>query len=343
MRPQIFPSLLYSKKLPIDIRASLFLCCAFRVEYCIYRSVKGFMSRVFPGAENELPPLLPSPSATATRPISGPSSFTVWKKSSMSFDCMDGFTVLDSCGRLVFRVDNYQSGCPCLTREVVLMDGKGTPLFTLRRRRQWGGLVVAWALRNLIELPVRQRSASLHKPPWFSSGLIISGAQFANRKSDVQGVRTFQGFSLKLLIVFWLPLSHQIVLPQILSMHERWDGFKGETDSRGIQTRQLFSIKKWDVVRNKRQAVVFIGENFPVPAFYIEGDYNKRSCKIRLAATREVAAEICRKQVNPAIMLGRDVFSLIVRPGFDNEMMMAFIIVMDRINRTPLFIPALCC
>lgn len=126
-------------------------------------------------------------------------------------------------------------------------------------------------------------------------------------------------------------------------MHERWDGFKGETDSREMKTSQLFSIKKLDVARNNGHAVVFIGGNFPVPTFYLEGDYSKRSCKIRVAATRQVAAEICRKQVNPAVLLGSDVFSLIVQPGFDNELMMAFIIVMDRMSRKRLFIPGLCC
>ncbi|KAF5941080.1 hypothetical protein HYC85_022247 [Camellia sinensis] len=46
---------------------------------------------------------------------------TVWKRSSMSFQGTDGFTVFDSSsGRLVFRVDNYSRkdrfGCRRRTR-----------------------------------------------------------------------------------------------------------------------------------------------------------------------------------------------------------------------------------
>ncbi|KAI3911504.1 hypothetical protein MKW98_010391 [Papaver atlanticum] len=54
---------------------------------------------------------------------------TVWKKS-LIFNC-DGYTVFDTKGNLVFRVDNYQSG----KKEIVLMDGIGKSLLTIRRKR----------------------------------------------------------------------------------------------------------------------------------------------------------------------------------------------------------------
>ncbi|KAI3993755.1 hypothetical protein MKX01_002768 [Papaver californicum] len=54
---------------------------------------------------------------------------TVWKKS-LLFNC-NGFTVFDTKGNLVFRVDNYQSG----KKEIVLMDGIGKSLLTIRRKR----------------------------------------------------------------------------------------------------------------------------------------------------------------------------------------------------------------
>ncbi|CAI9779170.1 unnamed protein product [Fraxinus pennsylvanica] len=55
---------------------------------------------------------------------------TVWKKS-LLFNC-DGFTVFDSNGNLVFRVDNYIAGNK---GEIVLMDASGNSLFTIRRKR----------------------------------------------------------------------------------------------------------------------------------------------------------------------------------------------------------------
>jgi uncharacterized protein YxjI len=55
---------------------------------------------------------------------------TVWKKS-LLFNC-NGFTVFDSKGNLVFRVDNYCSGSK---GEISLMDAAGKSLLTIRRKR----------------------------------------------------------------------------------------------------------------------------------------------------------------------------------------------------------------
>ena len=54
---------------------------------------------------------------------------TVWKKS-LLLNCT-GFTVYDGKGNLVFRVDNYVAGNK---GEIVLMDGAGKPLLTIRRK-----------------------------------------------------------------------------------------------------------------------------------------------------------------------------------------------------------------
>ena len=54
---------------------------------------------------------------------------TVWRKS-LLFNC-DGFTVYNSNGNLVFRVDNYMNS----TRDnIVLMDASGLPLLSIRRK-----------------------------------------------------------------------------------------------------------------------------------------------------------------------------------------------------------------
>ncbi|KAI8559582.1 hypothetical protein RHMOL_Rhmol04G0185600 [Rhododendron molle] len=58
---------------------------------------------------------------------------TVWKRSTMTFQGTDGFTVIDSSGRLAFRVDNYTSKeCRGGGGGVLLMDGHGKPLLTLK-------------------------------------------------------------------------------------------------------------------------------------------------------------------------------------------------------------------
>ncbi|KAI3882561.1 hypothetical protein MKX03_019356 [Papaver bracteatum] len=55
---------------------------------------------------------------------------TVWKKS-LLFNC-NGFTVFDTNGNLVFRVDNYRAGNKT---EIFLMDASGKTLLTIRRKK----------------------------------------------------------------------------------------------------------------------------------------------------------------------------------------------------------------
>lgn len=69
-----------------------------------------------------------------------------------------------------------------------------------------------------------------------------------------------------------------------------------------------------------------------VPGFRIEGCFDKRNCKIYNSKGEEVA-QISRKTTGEmSVLLGNDVFSLVVQLGFDCTMVMAFMIVMDRIH-----------
>ncbi|KAK4775898.1 hypothetical protein SAY87_023859 [Trapa incisa] len=69
---------------------------------------------------------------------------TVWKRSSMTFQGTDGFTVFDRSGRLAFRVENYSRTMSSFGEGggLVLMDGAGNALLTLKPqmwsiRGQW--------------------------------------------------------------------------------------------------------------------------------------------------------------------------------------------------------------
>lgn len=68
--------------------------------------------------------------ANATTAEGDSRSLTVWRKS-LLFSCT-GFTVIDSCGDLVYRVDNYIGQRP---GEVTLMDASGKSVLTVRRRK----------------------------------------------------------------------------------------------------------------------------------------------------------------------------------------------------------------
>jgi len=50
----------------------------------------------------------------------------------MGFQGTDGFCVYDAAGRLAFRVDNYSRRRKLCAGELLLMDGQGTPLLSLR-------------------------------------------------------------------------------------------------------------------------------------------------------------------------------------------------------------------
>ncbi|KAJ9547562.1 hypothetical protein OSB04_020105 [Centaurea solstitialis] len=83
------------------------------------------MTKVYPTPI--IPVAISAPKSSAAG--KNPQVFTVWKKS-LVFNC-DGFTVFDSNGNLVFRVDNYVAG---RNGEIVLMDASGRPLLTIRRK-----------------------------------------------------------------------------------------------------------------------------------------------------------------------------------------------------------------
>lgn len=61
-----------------------------------------------------------------------PAVYTVWKRSSMGFQGTDGFSVYDAAGKLAFRVDNYARRPKAFAGELLLMDGRGAPLLSLR-------------------------------------------------------------------------------------------------------------------------------------------------------------------------------------------------------------------
>ncbi|XP_073009495.1 protein LURP-one-related 5-like [Typha latifolia] len=197
-----------------------------------------------------------------------PSSWTVWKKSSMAFQGTDGFSVYDSEGKLSFRVDNYSRRLKSFEGEIVLMDGDGRALLSLR--------------------------------------------------------------------------------PQFLSMHARWNVYECEDSSNKRSKLRVFSMRRCSILQSSDEAEVFMGSNTAdskstKPSFQMEGCFRRRCCKIRGSKGEEVA-KICPKKAGgggAAVMLGEDVFSLVVEPGVDCKLVMAFVVIMDRICRRS-FTPVIC-
>lgn len=118
------------------------------------------------------------------------------------------------------------------------------------------------------------------------------------------------------------------------------DEFRRSTKSKVFSMRRPLTT----ILRsNKYEAEVFMGgsrEHDGMPDFKIEGSFRSRNCKIRTHAGA-IVAKIARKKVNPTVLLSDDVFSLIIEPGTTTELIMAFVIVLDRICFKP-FTPILC-
>ncbi|GAB2224653.1 hypothetical protein Droror1_Dr00005418 [Drosera rotundifolia] len=73
---------------------------------------------------------------------------TLWKKS-LLYCCCSGFTVFDSQGKLVYRVDNYTDR----PEDVVLMDNIGRPIYSIRRHKTvlgttFGGTGDHWVISD---------------------------------------------------------------------------------------------------------------------------------------------------------------------------------------------------
>ncbi|KAI9153667.1 hypothetical protein LWI28_014741 [Acer negundo] len=202
-----------------------------------------------------------------------PCMLTVWKRSSMSFQGTDGFTVFDKQGMLVFRVDNYSRSSPCL----LLMDGAGNALLSLKPQ------------------------------------------------------------------------------PQILSMQYQWSGYREEDGcgkiKRSSGMSKVFTMRSSSLLFKDGAAEVFMmgserrkqaQHTSTSPDFKIEGCFRSRNCSIR-TANGDLVAKIARKRAaNSTILLTDDVFTLVVHPGYGTDLVMAFVVILDRISTKP-YTPVFLC
>ncbi|KAJ7950637.1 Protein LURP-one-related like [Quillaja saponaria] len=225
------------------------------------------MLRIHPVVTKHNPDMLSKPNIEVND-VPSPYVFTVWKRSSMSFQGTDGFTVFDHHGKLVFRVDNYSRKNSSSTREgLILMDGPGNALLTLK--------------------------------------------------------------------------------PQVLSMKCQWNAYRGDgcrCSESGTKFDQVFTMRSGSTLFHGRkdEAEIFMGDHNvnKSPDFRIEGWFRRRNCKIR-DGNGEVVADISRKRVNKKVMLADDVFNLVVQPCLETDLIMAFVIILDRIC-VKSFTPILC-
>ncbi|XP_062202986.1 protein LURP-one-related 5-like [Phragmites australis] len=161
-------------------------------------------------------------------------------------------------------------------------------------------------------------------------------------------------FTGELLLMDGLGSPLLALRPQIFSMHDQWNCYKASEEGQGKRTRsqQLFSMRKCSVLQKGHEAEVLMSgcttsasdrHTEHAPSFWVEGCFRRRSCKIHNSNGEEVA-RIMRKKAEAAsnsLTLGDDVFSLVVQPNVDCAMIMAFVLVLDRICWRP-YTPMIC-
>ncbi|GJM88144.1 hypothetical protein PR202_ga04171 [Eleusine coracana subsp. coracana] len=144
--------------------------------------------------------------------------------------------------------------------------------------------------------------------------------------------------------------------PQILSMRDQWNCYRAssgeEAGDKGNRRQHLFSMRKCSLVQSGGDEVEVHmcttssdhNSQHHAPSFRVQGSFWRRSCKIRNGDGEEVA-RITRKRAGGAalesVTLGDDVFSLTVMRNADCAMIMAFVVIMDRICQKP-YTPLMC-
>ncbi|KAL1551388.1 protein LURP-one-related 5-like [Salvia divinorum] len=110
------------------------------------------------------------------------------------------------------------------------------------------------------------------------------------------------------------------------SLHQRWEGFAGEgADGK----KPLFSVRRSSMI-GRSSMTVEVYTN-PGEEYQIEGSFACRNCNI-LAADKAIVAEIRRKvDATSNVVLGKDVFVLSLKAGFDGAFAMGLVLVLDQI------------
>lgn len=152
-----------------------------------------------------------------------------------------------------------------------------------------------------------------------------------------------------------------ITVQYLLTMQHQWIAHKGEEDEASSPSSKVFTMRRppSPLLGGSRrtsqypcEAQVFLGGGAAAeeslislrkqpPDFISEGYFRRRNCKISVAETGQVVANITRKRINTTLLLDDDVFSLTVQPGFDLALVMAFVVVLDRIYFKT-FTPVIC-
>ncbi|KAI0520026.1 hypothetical protein KFK09_007491 [Dendrobium nobile] len=108
-----------------------------------------------------------------------------------------------------------------------------------------------------------------------------------------------------------------------LSLGKHWEIYDGEESA-----NPRFSVKKHvNFLQPKSLAQVIRCDGGSL-VYEVEGSYTQRCCAL-YDETRMAVVEIRRKEEVGGVDLGLDVFRLVVQPGFDAALAMAFVVLLE--------------
>ncbi|XP_059643696.1 protein LURP-one-related 12 [Cornus florida] len=165
---------------------------------------------------------------------------------------------------------------------------------------------------------------TVHKTSLFFPG---DGFTAYNPKGDL--IFRVDSYGTKPELVLMDPSGHCLltVRRKRPSLHQRWEGFLGE---RSEGQKPIFSVRRSSII-GRSSVTVQMYDN-PGEEYQIEGSFGQRCCTIYNAA-KETVSEIRRKvDASTNVVLGKDVFSLCIKPGFDSAFAMGLVLVLDQIN-----------
>ncbi|KAL1542615.1 protein LURP-one-related 8-like [Salvia divinorum] len=117
-----------------------------------------------------------------------------------------------------------------------------------------------------------------------------------------------------------------------LSLGDTWLIFNGETaeDPR-------FTVRKNVSLLNSR-CLAHVFQRKSLPLYQIEGSYSRRCCAVYDEKHRRVAEIRQKEPAVTGVAFGKDVFRLEVQPGFDAEVAMGMVILLDQMYGSGRFI-----
>ncbi|CAN1146882.1 Protein LURP-one-related 12 [Linum perenne] len=114
------------------------------------------------------------------------------------------------------------------------------------------------------------------------------------------------------------------------SMHQRWEGYTGDREE---GQKAVFSVRRSSMIGRPGVCVeLYENSSRREEEYEIEGSYGSRSCTV-MDSSRKVAVAVISRKVDAStnVVLGKDAFSLALKPGFDAAFTMGIVLVLDHI------------